>query len=77
MKFLIAVFLGMFVYGLWAGIYGAALLALLMAGFVQYARGHFARADARWEAMPGNAKQPVATEYSLCRYECECMRDKL
>lgn len=77
MKLLIAVFLGMFVYGVVTMHLGGALLALLMAGFVQFARGHFAKEDARWEALPQHAKQQQGTQQALCDYDCECMRDRL
>jgi len=76
-KFLVVVFLGMFAYGMWVGIYGAAGLALLMAGFVQLARGRFAREDAAWEQSSANAKEPKSVDHALCDYECECMRDTL
>src|SRR5690606_12147144 len=77
MKFLVLVFLLMALYGTVTGKLGAALLALGMAGLVQYARGHFARADAKWEALPQHAKQPVDTHDALCRYDCECTRDRI
>ena len=76
MKSLVLVFLLMALYGVATMHLGGAVLALAMAGLVYYARGHFARADAHWEAMPRQAKTPGPTEHELDRHECECMRDK-
>lgn len=77
MKLLVLVFLLMALYGTVIGHLGGALLALGMAGFVHYARGHFARQDAAFEALPKNAKQPSDTQHALCQYDCECTRDRI
>ena len=75
MRFLVLVFLLMALYGVVTMHLGGALLALGIAGFVQYARGHFAKADAAWDAMPQHAKQQLDTHDALCHYDCECTRD--
>lgn len=77
MKLLVLVFLLLALFGVVAGKLGGAFLALLMAGLVQYARGHFAKADAHWEAMPQNAKQPPDTQRALNAHDCECTRDRI
>ena len=77
MRLLVLVFLLMGLYGVVTMHLGGALLALGMAGFVQYARGHFARADAAWEAMPQHAKQQQDTQQALREHDCECTQDRI
>jgi hypothetical protein len=77
MRLLVLLFLLMALYGVVIGKLGAAILALLMAGFVQYARGHYAKQDAEWAALPRNAKQPPDTQRALCQYDCECTQDRI
>jgi len=77
MKLLVLVFLLMALYGTVTGHLGGALLALGVAGLTQYARGHFAKQDARWAAMPQHAKQPPDTQHALCQHDCECTRDRI
>jgi hypothetical protein len=77
MRILQATFLGMFIYGMVVGIYGAGFLALLMFVFNVWACRVFAAKDSAWAADPRNAK-PVAspTSDALAEHECECMRSK-
>jgi 4-amino-4-deoxy-L-arabinose transferase-like glycosyltransferase len=77
MRALVLVFLLMALYGAVVGLLGAAFIAFLMAGFVQFAQAKFAKQDAEWEALPQNAKQPLDTQQVLCQYDCECTRDRI
>jgi hypothetical protein len=72
------VFLGLFIYGLWAGMLGGALLALLMWALVCYATGVFAAQDTAYNNSKAAAQLLQApTIDTLDKYECECMADKL
>lgn len=77
MRLLMAVFLGMFVYGLWTIKLGAALAALGMFCFVFWADRKFAAQDRAYAADPRNARvlEP-STNDALTKYDCECMRSK-
>ena len=77
MRLLVLLFLLMALYGTVTGKLGGAILALGMAGFVQYARGHFARQDKAWDALPQHAKQPPDTQHALCQHDCECTQDRI
>lgn len=77
MRLLVLVFLLMALYGVVTMHLGGAILALLMAGLVQYARGHFAKVDAAWEAMPQRAKQQQDTQQALGEHDCECTQDRI
>ena len=70
-------FLGLFLFGLWAGMLGGALLALLMWALVCYATGVFAAQDAAYNNGRAAAR-PLATPTSdaLDKHECECMADR-
>jgi hypothetical protein len=71
------IFLCMFVYGVWAGLLGAALLSLGMWAFVCYAEGVFAAQDRAYAADPRNARAlGPSTNDALAEHDCECMRSR-
>lgn len=77
MRVLQAVFLGMFIYGLWAGMYGAGLLAGLMFVFNVLAGRKFAAQDKAYAADPRNARAlGPSTNDALAEHDCECMRSR-
>ena len=77
MRLLQAVFLGMFVYGLVAGIYGPALLSLMMFAFNVWAGRRFAAQDKAYDADPRNARAlGPSTSDALAEHDCECMRSR-
>ena len=77
MRLLMAVFLGMFVYGLWAVSYGAGLLSLGMFLFTWWADRRFAAQDKAYAADPRNARAlGPSTNDALAEYDCECVRTK-
>lgn len=77
MRLLHAVFLGMFAYGMWAGIYGPGLLAGMMLLFNVWAERKMAADDRAYYAHPRSAKLlGPSTNDALADYECECMRSK-
>lgn len=71
------IFLCMFVYGLWAGLLGAALISLGMWAFVCYAEGVFAAQDKAYAADSRNAKPLESpTSVAAAEYDCEYTRSK-
>jgi len=77
MRFLQVVFFGMFAYGMWAGIYGAALLSLAVGVFMLWAETVFAAQDKAYAADPRNARPLAApTCVALAEHDCECMRSR-
>ena len=78
MQLLRWIFLGLFAFGLWTGMYGGAILALLMWGIICYASGVFAEQD-RLHARSIAGARPCQgpTSDALLDHECECMADKL
>lgn len=67
------IFLGMFLYGLWAGLLGGAILALVVWAFVCYAEGVFAAQEAAYNKDPRNAKPlEPPTRDALKDHDCEC-----
>ena len=77
MRILQAVFLGMFVYGLWTVLYGAGLLAGMMFLFNVWAGRKFAADDKAYAADPRNARAAQCpTSDALTEHDCECMRSR-
>jgi len=77
MRILRVLFLSMFLYGLWTGLYGAGLMALGMWAFVCYASGVFAAQDRAYAADPHNARAlEPPTSVAAREYDCEYMRSK-
>jgi len=77
MRLLQLIFLGMFIYGVVVGIYGAALLSLLMFVFTLWACRVFAAKDRAYAADPRNARAlGPSTSDALAEHDCECMRSK-
>ncbi len=77
MRLLMAVFLGMFVYGLWAVSYGAGLLSLGMFLFTWWADRKFAAQDQAYAADPRNARlAEPPTSVVATEYDCEYTRSK-
>jgi len=77
MRILQAVFLGMFVYGLWTVLYGAGLLAGMMFLFNVWAGRKFAADDKAYAADPRNARAlGPSTSDALAEHDCECMRSR-
>jgi len=77
MRLLQLIFLGMFIYGVVVGIYGAALLSLLMFVFNLWACRVFAAKDRAYAADPRNARAlGPSTSDALAEHDCECMRSK-
>jgi hypothetical protein len=77
MRLLQLVFLGMFVYGMWAGMYGPGLLAGMMFVFNVFAERRFVAQDRAYAADSRNAR-PLgpSTNDALAKHDCECMRSK-
>jgi hypothetical protein len=77
MRLLLLVFLGMFIYGLWAGMYGGAIISLGMLVFIWLGERRFAAQDRAYAADPRNAK-PLgpSTDDALAEHDCECMRSR-
>ena len=71
------IFLALFAYGLSVGLYGAAILSLIMWAFLCYATGVFEAQDAAWMAHPKNAKAPTCTARKLDEHCCSCSGDKM
>lgn len=78
MRLLQAVFLGMFIYGMWAGMHGGAIIAAGMVVFIWLAGRVFAAQDRAYAADPSNARdiQPPTSD-ALAEHDCECMRSEL
>ena len=77
MRLLQLIFLGMFIYGVVVGIYGAALLSLLMFVFNLWACRVFAAKDRAYAADPRNARAlGPSTSDALAEHDCECMRSR-
>jgi hypothetical protein len=74
MKLLVAIFLGMFVYGMVVGPFGAGAIALLSAVAVCYSARRLAYNTRKHSADPRNAKAVPCTTAELDKYECECCR---
>ena len=70
-KYFVAVFLGMFLYGLAVKMYGPALLALFMSGFTLYGHTQLRKRDIEFYTHPRSAKNLPSTEELLDRYNCE------
>jgi len=73
MRTLTLLFFGLFGYGLWVGLLGAALLSLAVGVFTLWAEAVFAAQDRAFAADPRNAKllEP-ATSDALVEHDCEC-----
>jgi hypothetical protein len=77
MRLLLLVFLGMFVYGIWAGMHGGAIIALGMLVFIWLAERVFAAQDKAYDADPRNARAlGPSTNDALTEHDCECMRSR-
>jgi hypothetical protein len=77
MRLLLVVFLGMFIYGLWAGMHGGAIIALGMLVFIWLGERVFAAQDKAYNADPRNARAvQCPTSDALAEHDCECMRSK-
>jgi hypothetical protein len=74
MKLLFVIFLGMFVYGMVVGPYGAGAIALLAAVAICYCARRLAYNTRLHNADPHNAKSAPCTVAELDKYECECCR---
>jgi hypothetical protein len=77
MRLLQLMFLGLFFYGLWVGLLGAALLSLVVCVFTLWAERVFAAQDKAYAADPRNAKllEP-STSDALDKHDTECMRSE-
>jgi hypothetical protein len=77
MRLLQLVFLGMFIYGLVAGMYGGMLLACMMFLFNVWAERKFAAQDRAHATDPRNARAlGPSTNDALAEHDCECMRSR-
>lgn len=56
-SFLALVFLGMFVYGIVVGLYGAAILSLIMCAFTIFAGKQLRKRDIEYYTHPRSARQ--------------------
>lgn len=59
------IFLVMAAYGLYVGLYGAAILSLTVWAFVCYASGVFDAQEEAWRNDPRNAEMPPSTEHMI------------
>lgn len=76
MTALTLVFFGMALYGAVVGMYGPALIALALAGFMIWATRVFARQEQAWLQDPRNAPTPPATQQKLDEAGVECSGPK-
>lgn len=74
MKFLLAVFVSMALYGLVTDHKGAGLLALFMAGFVVYGERQLNKRDAEFAASPQSANVEPESVRSMHEHCCEAAR---
>jgi hypothetical protein len=72
MRLLIALFLGMFVYGVLCNFVGAGLIALVAAGFTAWADKRVEHNIKQHNTDPRNAKRPADTPYKLDEHDCQC-----
>lgn len=58
-------------FGLWSGLYGAAIMSFAMIGLVAYAERVFAEQDRAYAESPASAVEPVDTLSLLAQHCCE------
>jgi len=71
MKYLVAIFVALTIYGVVAGKYGGAMLSAGMALLVVYGARQLAKRDAEYDLDPANAKVPPDTIELLTVKELE------
>lgn len=75
--FLRWIFLALAAYGFYMGLYGGAILSLMVWVFVCYASRVFVAQEEAWRNDPRNAKMPPSTEDMIDEHRCECSGDKM
>lgn len=70
-------FLALTAYGLFVGLYGAAILSLIMWIFLCYATRVFAAQDEAWRKDPRNASMEKPTEAKTEEHCCACSGDRM
>jgi hypothetical protein len=66
------IFAGLTAYGIWIGLYGAALLSLLMLGFVYYSEAMMHRQENNYRRSPRSAVTVPDTLDLLDHKACAC-----
>lgn len=71
MKTFAILFAGMGLFGLWVGLYGAALMSFAMIGLVAYGSKVFAEQEREWLESPVSARVQPTTLDLLDQHCCE------
>jgi Zn-dependent protease with chaperone function len=71
MKYLVAIFVALTIYGVVAGHYGAAIISLGMVAFVFWGARQLVKRDAEFYASPASAKTIPDTLEAMDKQEVE------
>ena len=76
MKTFAILFAGMGLFGLWVGLYGAAMMSFAMIGLVAYGSKVFAEQEREYLESPVSAVEPLSTLDLLDRHGSEVIASR-